>query len=159
MNEKLCSRARHNGKTAARFLAKKDPAVWAIAHMVVAGIDRKYSLHPHYKACVKAFGKEEAQALIRCKVEIPGACDVIQTDMRLGGLGLYGRLSEDEKEFIFYEWTSPSPRLRVHMTHQEARDIVSGKQKFIKFVPCTRAHFAARKRAKEKLRLQYRVAT
>lgn len=65
MNEKPCSRARHNGKTAARFLAVKDPAVWAIARMVVAGIDRKYSIHPRYKSYVKAYGKEKTQELIR----------------------------------------------------------------------------------------------
>ena len=152
MSEKLCSRAWHNGKTAARFLAAKDPAVWAIARMVVAGIDRKYSIHPRYKAYVKVYGKKKAQELIRGAVDIPGACDVIQVDMCLGGVGLFGGLSEDGKEFIFYEWTSPSPTLRVHMTHQQARDVVSGKQKVVEFVPCTKAHFAARKRAKEKLR-------
>jgi|SRR3989338_3165213 len=157
MSKKYCPRARYNGKTTARFMVAKDPAVRAVAHMVVAGIDRKYSLHPRYKSYLKEYGKENAQELIRAAVEIPGACDIIQTDMCLGGIGLFGGLSEDEKEFIFYEWTSPSPMLRIHITHQEARDVVSGKQKFVKFVPCTKEHFADRERDKEKLYLQEKL--
>ena len=152
MYEKLCPRAKYNGKNVAtRFLVSKDPAIMAIARMVVAGIDHKYSIHPHYRDFIKDYGRERAQTLIRECVEIPGACDVIQTDILYGGLGLFGGLAENEKEFIFYDWSCPSPKFRVHMTPEQARDIVYGKQKFVKFIPCTKAHFATRNRAKKKL--------
>ena len=158
----LCPRGYYKGKLARRFLVARDPDVQEVAHMIVAGVDRKYKLHPCYEAYVEDLGKEKAEELIRGAVEIPGACDVIQDhevfQKRLGldSYGLYGGLSEDEKEFIFYEWEPPYPRLRmwVSMTTQDARDIVSGKKKFIHFQPCTEAHFAARKRDKDKLGLK-----
>ena len=164
MSNKFCPRLRYAGKSARRFLVASDPDVQEIAYMVVAGIDRKYELHPCYEAYVESWSKEKAEDLIRGAVEIPGACDVIQThevfEKRMGveGFGIFGGLSEDEREFIFYEWgwdgRGPRPRMWVSMTHQEARDIVSGKKKFIQFRPCTKAHFAARERAKKKLRSQ-----
>ena len=148
MNNRSCPRLRYTGKSAHRFLIATDPAVQELAHMVVAGIDRKYELHPCYEAWVKIWGKEKAEGLIRHAVEIPGACDVIQTheifENRMGieGFPLFGGLSKDEKEFIFYEWgwsgRGPRPRMLVSMTHQEAREIVSGKKKTIKFQPDTR---------------------
>lgn len=161
-NVKLCPRGCYKGKLARRFLVARDPDVQEIAHMVVAGVDRKYEIHPCYEAYIEAYGKDRAAELIRGAVEIPGACDVIQDHevfqkkLGLDSHGLFGGLSEDEKEFIFYEWSTPYPRPRmwVSMTAQDARDIVSGKKRFIQFQPCTEAHFAARKRAKDKLRLE-----
>lgn len=149
---KLCPRARTVTKKPRRFAIRFDPAVQNIAKRVVAGIDQKYDLHPAYSAYVKSCGKEEAERLIKTATEIEGACDVIQTEMDEGGVGLFGGLSEDGKEFIFYEWSTVA--LRVHMTHQEARDIVSGKKKYVTFFPCTEEHFQARKKTKEALRAQ-----
>ncbi|MBI4142411.1 hypothetical protein HY480_00885 [Candidatus Uhrbacteria bacterium] len=144
-----CPRARHKDTTKpARFLVAEDPAVQEIARMVVAGIDRRYDLHPRYEARVQSQGKEAAEADIRDCVEIAGACDLIQTEMDVGGIGLFGGLSDDGTEFIFYEWTSPSPVFRLHMTHQDARDIVSGAKRFVKFLPCTKEHFDARNKAR-----------
>ena len=146
-----CPRARYHGGAARRFLVAEDLAVVEIAKMVVAGIDRRYSIHPQYKSRVMADGQERAQKLIRSAVEMRGACDLIQNSMSFGAFGLFGGLSDDGTEFIFYEWTDPSPRFMVIMTHQEARDIVSGKQKRVNFVPCTEEHLAAMRLAKERL--------
>src|SRR5438132_342339 len=60
------------------FLVAKDPAVTAIAKMVVAGVDKKHNLHPHYDAIVKDYGKEKAHELIEGVVANAGACDVIR---------------------------------------------------------------------------------
>lgn len=118
------------------FLVAKDPAVTAIARMVVAGVDKKHDLHPHHDALVKAYGKEKAHELIEGEVDIPGACDVIQTDMCYGGIGLFGGLSKNSSRFTFYEWSgAEAGQLSVSMTKQEARDIVSGKKKTIVFTP------------------------
>lgn len=114
-----------------------DPALMAIARMVVAGIDKRYRLHPCYRKSVKSSGCKEARELIEGAVAIPGACDVIQTDMGYGGIGLYGGLAENSARFKFYEWVSGDEigRLTVSFTRQEARDIVSGKKKTIRFRP------------------------
>lgn len=149
--DSLCPRARRNFKASARFVAAKDPAVMAVARMIVAGIDREYHLHPQYENYVRSMGEKKAQEHVCEVVTFPGACDIIQTDMTFGGIGLFGGLTENGQEFIFYEWTTPCPRLRIHMTHQEARDIVSGKQKIVTFKYCTKRHFAARERAKKLL--------
>lgn len=118
------------------FLVAKDPAVMAIARMVVAGVDKKHDLHPHYDAIVKDCGKEKAHELIESAVAIPGACDVIQTDMCYGGIGLFGGLSKNSSRFTFYEWSgAEAGQLFVSMTKQEARDIVSGKKKTVVFKP------------------------
>lgn len=118
------------------FLVAKDPAVAAIARMVVAGVDKKHDLHPHYEALVKGYGKEKAHELIEGAVAIPGACDVIQTDMCYGGIGLFGGLSKNSSRFTFYEWSgAEAGQLSVSMTRQEARDIVSGKKKTVVFKP------------------------
>lgn len=146
-DNRSCPRLRYIGKSAHRFRIATDPDVQKLAHMVVAGIDRKYELHPCYEAFVESYGKENAEHLIRHAVEMPGACDVIQTheifENRMGieGFALFGGLSKDEKGFIFYEWgwvdRGPRPRMWISMTHQEARAIVSGKKKTIKFQPVT----------------------
>ena len=147
-----CPRARCGNVTREmEFLVSRDPAVMAVVQMIVAGIDRRYELHPRYQEYVEQDGVARAQELIRNAVEMRGACDIIQTTITLGGLGLFGGLSDDGTEFIFYEWTAPSPRFMVIMTHQEARDIVSGKQKRVNFVPCTEEHLAAMRLAKERL--------
>ena len=116
------------------FRVSKDPAVKAIARMIVAGVDKKFGLYPNYRSFVKAWGKEKAHELIESAIKIRGACDVMQTDMNYGGLGLFGGLSEDGSKFIFYEWVSQDKgQLFTSMTLQEARDIVSGKKKLITF--------------------------
>lgn len=118
------------------FLVAKDPAVMAIAKMVVAGVDKKHNLDPHYDALVKGYGKEKAHELIEGAVAIPGACDVIQTDMCYSGIGLFGGLSKNSSRFTFYEWSgAEAGQLSVSMTRQEARDIVSGKKKTVVFKP------------------------
>lgn len=118
------------------FLVKKDPAVMEIARMVVAGVDKKHNLHPYYNALMKDYGKEKAHELIEGAVAIPGACDVIQTDMCYGGIGLFGGLTKNSSRFTFYEWSGAEVgQLSVSMTRQEARDIVSGKKKTVVFKP------------------------
>ena len=118
------------------FLVTKDPAVMAIAKMVVSGVDKKHDLHPHYDALVKAYGKEKAHELIEGAVAIPGACAVIQTDICYGGIGLFGGLTKNSSRFTFYEWSgAEAGQLSVSMTRQEARDIVSGKKKKVVFKP------------------------
>lgn len=118
------------------FLVAKDPAVIAIAKMVVAGVDKKHDLHPHYHALVNGYGEEKAHELIESAVAIPGACDVIQTDMCYGGIGLFGGLSKNSSRFTFYEWSgAEAGQLSVSMTRQEARDIVAGKKKKVVFKP------------------------
>lgn len=150
--KRFCPRARYVGKSSRRFLVSKDPAIKQIARRVVAGVDHKYDLDPGYRHLVKSWGKEVARGIIRMGVEIRGACDVIQTNsMNNGGIGLFGGLSEDGKKFIFYEWTTPSPRLRMEITAQDARDILSGKKRFVQFLVCNAAHFKARERAKKRL--------
>ena len=73
--------------------------------------------------------KDPAVKAIARMIKIRGACDVMQTDMNYGGLGLFGSLSEDGSKFIFYEWVSQDKgQLFTSMTLQEARDIVSGKK-------------------------------
>jgi hypothetical protein len=115
---------------------RKDPAVIAVAKMVVAGLDRRHALHPHYKALVRQHGKERAHKLIEDAVAAPGACDVIQTDMCYGGIGLFGGLSNNSSRFTFCEWSEAEVgQLSVSMTRQEARDIVSGKKKKVVFKP------------------------
>lgn len=163
--QKLCPRARFRGKSTHRFLVAKDPDIQEVAHMIVAGVDKKYNLHPLYKELVKELGKKQAQEIIRNAVNIPGACDVIQSHeifqkkLGLESEGLYGGLSENEKRFIFYEWATiyptknPRPIMWVSITAQDARDIVSGRKKFVCFRPCTKRHFEARRRAKEKRKL------
>lgn len=118
------------------FLVAKDPAVMAIARMVVAGVDKRHDLHPCYDVYVKSYGKEKAHELIETAVAIPGACDIIQTDMCFGGIGLFGGLSKNSSRFTFHEWSgAEAGRLSVSMTRQEARDIVFGKKKTIVFTP------------------------
>ena len=118
------------------FLVAKDPAVMAIARMVIAGLDKKYHIHPDYRALLKIYGKEKTRELIEGAVAIPGACDIIQTNMCYGGIGLFGGLAKNSSRFTFYEWTDGSFwLLSVSMTRQEARDIVSGKKRTIVFSP------------------------
>lgn len=114
----------------------KDPAVIAVARKVVAGVDKKYHLDSSYRSMVKQCGMEKARELIEGAVSRPGACDVIQTDMGYGGIGLFGGLSKNQKHFKFYEWLGDEyGQLSVSMTAQDARDIVSGRKKKITFRP------------------------
>ena len=55
------------------FLVAKDPAVMAIARMVIAGLDKKYHIHPDYRALLKIYGKEKTRELIEgaCKEQLP----------------------------------------------------------------------------------------
>ena len=157
---RFCPRGNYRGSSVHWFSVKKDPDVREVAHMVAAGIDRNYTLHPCYEAYVEVWGKERAEEIIRGAVEILGACDLIQTHevfaglMGIQGFALFGGLSEDGKEFIFYEWgwdgRGPRPRMWVSITPQDARDIVSGRKKRVLFHPLTEDHLAARKRAKKK---------
>lgn len=149
MSQKLCPRARHTGEVSRNFLVATDPAIIAVARMVVAGADKKHSLHPKYYAMVETYGEKSTHELIESAVK-PGGVDIIQTSMDFGGCGFFGALSLDGRKFIFYEWTTPRPRFRVCMTRKQARDIVSGKQKSFKCINCTKKHFAKRKRAEEK---------
>ncbi len=132
------AKRRHRPLRPVKFRVAKDPAVIAIARIVVAGLDKKHSIHPNYRDLVEGYGREEAHKIIEETVDAPGACDNIQTDMSHGGIGLFGGLTEDRSRFVFYEWTNPSDRegqLSVSMTGQEARDIVSGKKKIVRFKP------------------------
>jgi len=99
------------------FLVAKDPAVMAIARMVIAGLDKKYHIHPDYRALLKIYGKEKTRELIEGAVAIPGTCDIIQTNMCYGGIGLFGGLAKNSSRFTFYEWTDGSfGLLSVSMT-------------------------------------------
>lgn len=136
--EDVCPRAQHEGKTPATFEISKDPAVQEVAKMIVAGVDKKYYLHPRYTYYIQHRGEEEAQRLIEFPVHAPGAMDLIQTDMVLGGIGLFGGLSKDGLRFVFYEWSGGGPeygQLMVSITIDEARDIVEGRKKEITFYP------------------------
>ena len=150
MKNETCPRAQYTGHGPLTVVARTDPALWDIVHRIVAGVDRRYDLHPKYEAIVRDYGEPEAQELIRDAVETRGACDIIQTKMSLGGegMGLFGGLAENGQEFIFYEWTSTSPRLRIHITHQEARDIINGTKKEVRFWGCTKEHFQHREAEK-----------
>lgn len=133
--ETRCPRALYEGDEAeVTFDITNDPAVQEIARRVVAGIDRKYSLDPDYGIMVEGYGEKRAQKLIEDMVSIPGACDLIQTEMSLGGIGLFGGLSEDSSHFVFHEWLDGNDgQLMTKITPQEAREIVSGKKKSLKF--------------------------
>lgn len=145
--EQLCPRALYVRKalyargagvlsTGVSFNVSEDPAVQEIAKRVVAGVDRRFDLHPDYKQYVKDYGVEKAQQLIVGQVSSPGAVDLIQTDMDVGGLGLFGGLSEDGSKFVFHEWLSGTDgQMFTTMTGDEARAIVNGEQKVIKFYP------------------------
>lgn len=119
------------------FRVAKDPAVVAIAKMVVAGVDKKHDLHPDYCALLEQYGRGKAHELIERAVVVRGSCDGIQTDMGYGGIGLFGGLSKNGSRFTFYEWSGDNSRgqLSVSMTKKEARDIVSGKKRTIVFRP------------------------
>ena len=119
-----------------RILVATDAAVMAVARMIVAGVDKKYCIHPEYHKILRVYGKSKAQELIEHAVTIPGACDIMQTDPRYAGLGLFGGLSKDKKQFVFYEWTETFyGKLRLTMTVEEARNIVSGEKKSVIFRP------------------------
>lgn len=140
LEENICPRARNEFKgNSVYFKVSDDPAVLEIARIVVAGVYGPLTLHPRYEAWVGTWGKKRAEELIRNAVLIPGASDVIQTDMTLGGIGLFGGLSEEgfrrgKSRFIFYEWLSPEDgQLVTTITARQARDIVEGKRKRIKF--------------------------
>jgi len=149
--QKECPRARHAGWETRRFLVNKDIAVQHLARMVVAGVDDKISLHPYYKRYSKEYGREKFKVIWNRSMTNRGGCDTVQTDMILGGLGMFGGLAENGKEFIFYEWNDGQPRFRVHMTPQDAQDIVSGKKKYYTAILCNKQHFAGRKRAFKKM--------
>ncbi|MBI2596060.1 hypothetical protein HYW46_04995 [Candidatus Daviesbacteria bacterium] len=121
------------------FRVSKDPAVLEVAKMVTAGIYGPPSLHPRYEAWLARYGQRKTEELIHDAVTIAGACDIIQTDMELGGVGLFGGLSEkglagDKSEFVFYEWLSPEDgQLTTIVTSGEARDIVNRRKRVIEF--------------------------
>ena len=126
-----------------------DPAVLLLARKVVAGIDRKYELYPGYKSSVKIEGEEATKEHIRGCVDSAGACDVLQTDMTLGGVGLFGGLHFNRRKFVFYEWLGPKDgQMRVSMTRQEARNIVSGKKRTVIFRYCSNRYHKRLKKAK-----------
>lgn len=153
MNEEiLCPRARASGtiEKPMEFIVADDPALMMIARMVVAGVDQRFEIHPFYERRVKEYGRVQTEELIRSVVAIEGACDVIQTDMCIGGVGLFGGLSEDGTEFVFYDWCTPTPWFRVHLTAQDARDIVSGKKTSVEFLFCDDEDYVARRREYEK---------
>jgi hypothetical protein len=84
---------------------------------------------------VREYGKEKFHKLIDDMVTLP-ATDVIQTEMDHSGIGLFGALSEDKQHFEFYEWIGGKEgQLKTVLTHQEIRDIFSGKKKIVEFTP------------------------
>lgn len=136
-NNKAVTRHELSGDVAIIVNIENDAAVQLIARMVVAGVDRKHSLHPHYEVYVRSYGEMEAKKLIEDKVEIEGACDLLQTEINIEGLpGLFGGLSIDGDKFTLYEWMpSEEKQMSVSMTIQEARAIVQGEKIDILFTP------------------------
>ena len=134
VEEKLCPRADLDWVDGpVCFYVDQDPAIQAVAGMVVAGVDKRYKLHPLYNEYSSSLGRRNARKLIESQVSIPGATDLIQTDMELGGMGLFGGLELDGKKFTFYEWGGEEGQLYTHITIEEARAIVEGRQKGIAF--------------------------
>lgn len=141
----LCPRAETEPDKPTFFDAETDPAVQEVARKIVAGFDGRYELDAaHYKELTEEYGESEAQRSFYETVRIPGTIAIIQTEMDLGGYGLFGGLSEDASRFNFYEWGAGyghgegdeiNPGWMTSLTIQEARDIVSGKLKKVKFVP------------------------
>lgn len=152
---KDCPRAKWWPRKASKkaFLVQDDPAAMEVAKMVVAGVDKKHSLHPMYSEWCEEYGEINAKSLIEEIVDWNhrGACDCVQTKMDLGGSGLFGGRSEDGKRFIFYEWISPPDQLFLSLTVKRAREMVSGQRGAVVFHKATRRHHARRKRAKEEL--------
>lgn len=152
---KLCPRARYSGNKSRFFRVSLDPALLYIAKMIVAGADKKHSLHPEYRVFLKNYGEQEAKEYIEGCVT-PGGGSVLQTSMGLGGCGLFGAKISEGTRFVFYEWTSPSPRFRVCLTTQDARDILSGRKKTVRFIFCTKKYFARRKRTEKRYYAKFR---
>lgn len=144
---KKCPRAENVTEKSHNFKCASDPAVMMVARMIVAGMDKKYELHPNYRVYVRQSGVTEAEDLIHSQVSMKDGGDLIQTPMALGGIGLCGGRSKDGRRFEFIEFTPDNKDcLRMNMTLQEARDIVSGRKKTIKFTRCTEAWFKRQKK-------------
>lgn len=140
VEEYICPRAQYDfDGPSAYFKVSGDPAVLEIARRVVAGVYGPLTLHPRYEAYIEAWGEKRAAEMIRNVVTMPDACDVIQTDMELGGMGLFGSLTKEgyrkgRSRFDFYEWLGVEEgQLFTSMTARQARDIVEGKRTRIKF--------------------------
>lgn len=155
--QKDCPRAKcAEGTRKLVVKAATDPAVMLLARRIVAGVDRRYELDPSYKSSVRSEGKEATQEYIRGVVDAQGACDVLQTDPELGGIGLFGGLHFNRRKFVFYEWIDPKQgQMRVSITRQEARDIVSGKKRTVIFRFCSYRYHRRLKKVKEKYRKKY----
>ncbi len=133
--EELPPRMLHKGNSAALFDISNDQAVQQVALMVVAGVDKRYSLHPRYRTYLGPENDEKkARRLIEEEVSLE---DNMQTEKELqGGPGLYGGLTKKGDNFIFYESMSPQEgQMKVFMPANEARAIVKGIQKKIVFYP------------------------
>jgi len=134
--EVLTSRMEHDGKSPKIVDITNDRAVQQIARMVVAGVDKKYDMHPNYKVLLNA-GEKEAHRYIEDIVSIEGAVDVMQTEMVVdGNAGLFGGLSKDGRYFEFHEWMPyAGNQMSVIMNPEEARQIVKGEKTEILFYP------------------------
>lgn len=117
------------------IMVASDPALQEVARMVVAGVDRTHELHPRWEEFVEAYGGEErARRHIEDVTQIPGATDVIQTEMDCGGIGLFGGLSQDGDAFVFHEWVGPDDgQMMTRITIQDAREIVGGRKQTVVF--------------------------